>query len=105
MDAPLSSPTRQQAQRTASQWPQSTHAAAGGGTTTTGFGAVVPPPLPLPTQQAKTTTTTPSTDALLKDFSLVAEAAKLEANVHTPGGGETGSILRIDREGPEAPER
>ncbi|KAK7737926.1 hypothetical protein SLS53_006304 [Cytospora paraplurivora] len=74
MDAPLSSPTRQQAQRTASQWPQSTHAAAGA--TTTGFGAVVPPPRPLPAQQAKTTATTPSTDALLKDFSLVAEAAK-----------------------------
>ncbi|KUI74078.1 hypothetical protein VM1G_09979 [Cytospora mali] len=60
MDAPLSSPTRQQAQRTASQWPQSTNK---------GFGAVPPPPAP---QQAQT----PSTDALLKDFSLVAEAAK-----------------------------
>lgn len=64
MDAPLSSPTRQQAQRTASQWPQSA--------TTKGFGAMPPPPPPAPTVQQ----TNPSTDALLKDFSLVAEAAK-----------------------------
>lgn len=66
MDAPLSSPTRHQqaAQRTASQWPQPASA-------TKGFGAIPPPPPPAPVQQAN-----PSTDALLKDFSLVAEAAK-----------------------------
>lgn len=57
MDAPLSSPSHQQAQP-ATNWPQ---------TQTTAFGAVPPPP-----RDVKN----PSTDALLKDFSLVAEAAK-----------------------------
>ncbi|ROV98515.1 hypothetical protein VSDG_04261 [Cytospora chrysosperma] len=65
MEAPLSSPTRQQqAQRTASQWPQPSSTTTSS-TATKGFGA------PRPVQQAP-----PSTDALLKDFSLVAEAAK-----------------------------
>lgn len=58
MDAPLSSPTHQQAQP-ATNWPQ-TH--------TKGFG-VVPPPVPQNTKA-------PSTDTFLKDFTLVAEAAK-----------------------------
>lgn len=58
MDAPLSSPTHKQAQP-ATNWPQTQNKA---------FGAV-PPPQP---QVAKA----PSTDAFLKDFTLVAEAAK-----------------------------
>lgn len=59
MNAPISSPTHQQAQTTTG-WaqPQSQ-----------GFGAVPPP-------QPRETTKVPSTDTFLKDFTLVAEAAK-----------------------------
>lgn len=56
MDAPLSSPSHQQAQP-ANNWPQ---------TQTKAFSAIPAPRDVKP----------PSTDALLKDFSLVAEAAK-----------------------------
>lgn len=58
MNAPISSPTHQQAQ-SSTNWPQAQ---------SNGFGAVAPPKPPL----AKT----PSTDPFLKDFTLVAEAAK-----------------------------
>lgn len=58
MDAPLSSPTHKQAQP-ATNWPQ-TH--------TKGFGAIPP--------TAPQNTKAPSTDTFLKDFTLVAEAAK-----------------------------
>lgn len=57
MDAPLSSPSHQQAQP-ANNWPQ---------TQTKPFSTMPPAP-----RDVKA----PSTDALLKDFSLVAEAAK-----------------------------
>lgn len=59
MDAPLSSPTHQQSQ-TSAAWAQPQPQ---------GFGAVPPPP-PRDAAQA------PSTDTFLKDFTLVAEAAK-----------------------------
>lgn len=58
MNAPISSPTRQQSQA-ATNWPT---------TQSKGFGAVAPPKPP----HVKT----PSTDPFLKDFTLVAEAAK-----------------------------
>lgn len=58
MNAPISSPTHQKAQAS-TNWPQ---------TQNNGFGAIVPPKPP----HVKT----PSTDPFLKDFTLVAEAAK-----------------------------
>ncbi|CAN8106354.1 unnamed protein product [Discula destructiva] len=61
MNAPISSPTHQQAQ-TSTNWPQSP--------AQKGFGAIAPPPM----QPAATKK--PSTDPFLKDFTLVAEAAK-----------------------------
>ncbi|KAF3761100.1 hypothetical protein M406DRAFT_48149 [Cryphonectria parasitica EP155] len=63
MDAPLSSPTHQQAQPP-TNWPQ-TQAAKGS------FGAIPPPPAPRDVPMKN-----PSTDTFLKDFTLVAEAAK-----------------------------
>jgi hypothetical protein len=63
MDAPLSSPT-QRTQTTASHWPQAA--------TTKGYGTSAP--AVAPRQQPKQAN--PSTDAFLKDFTLVAEAAK-----------------------------
>lgn len=59
MDAPLSSPTHQQSQASTT-WAQPKPQ---------GFGAAPPPP---PRDAAKV----PSTDTFLKDFTLVAEAAK-----------------------------
>lgn len=58
MNAPISSPTHQQAQPS-TKWSQAQP---------NGFGAIAPPKPP----HAKTT----STDPFLKDFTLVAEAAK-----------------------------
>lgn len=62
MDAPLSSPT-QRTQTAASHWPQAA---------TKGYAASAP----APRQQSKQAAAPPSTDAFLKDFTLVAEAAK-----------------------------
>lgn len=58
MNAPISSPTRQQSQA-ATNWPTAQ---------SKGFGAVAPP--------KPAHVKTPSTDPFLKDFTLVAEAAK-----------------------------
>lgn len=63
MDAPLSSPT-QRTQTAASHWPQAA---------TKGYAASAP--AVAPRQQSKQAAA-PSTDAFLKDFTLVAEAAK-----------------------------
>lgn len=62
MDAPLSSPT-QRTQTAASHWPQAA---------TKGYATSAP--AVAPRQQSKPAA--PSTDAFLKDFTLVAEAAK-----------------------------
>lgn len=65
MDAPLSSPT-QRTQTAASHWPQAA---------TKGYSASAP--AVAPRQQSKQAAAPPpSTDAFLKDFTLVAEAAK-----------------------------
>ncbi|KKY31985.1 hypothetical protein UCDDA912_g08041 [Diaporthe ampelina] len=64
MDAPLSSPT-QRTQTAASHWPQAA---------TKGYAASAP--TVAPRQQSKQAAAPPSTDAFLKDFTLVAEAAK-----------------------------
>lgn len=64
MDAPLSSPT-QRTQTAASHWPQ---------TAAKGYAASAP--AVAPRQQSKQVAGPPSTDAFLKDFTLVAEAAK-----------------------------
>lgn len=63
MEAPLSSPT-QRTQTAASHWPQAA---------TKGY-ATSAPAVVAPRQQSKPAA--PSTDAFLKDFTLVAEAAK-----------------------------
>lgn len=65
MDAPLSSPT-QRTQTAASHWPQAA---------TKGYAASAPAVV-APRQQSKQAAAPPSTDAFLKDFTLVAEAAK-----------------------------
>ncbi|KAJ0120050.1 hypothetical protein N8I77_002656 [Diaporthe amygdali] len=66
MEAPLSSPT-QRTQTAASHWPQAA---------TKGY-AVAAPAVAGHRQQAKqASSASPSTDAFLKDFTLVAEAAK-----------------------------
>ncbi|KAL1849436.1 hypothetical protein Daus18300_013260 [Diaporthe australafricana] len=63
MEAPLSSPT-QRNHTAASHWPQAA---------TKGYAAPVAAPRQ---QQKQQSSAPPSTDAFLKDFTLVAEAAK-----------------------------
>lgn len=64
MDAPLSSPT-QRTQTAASHWPQAA---------TKGYATSAP--AVAPRQHQSKQAAAPSTDAFLKDFTLVAEAAK-----------------------------